>query len=76
MLEKTLVLLYSSIDPVLEAELVKDLEHSNGSVYRRDVLRKAHKERLLEYDGTAKTVVISPKGSTRVEEEILSKTKL
>jgi hypothetical protein len=76
MLEKTLVLLYSSIAPISEIDLVKDLEHSNGTVYRRDVLRKAHKTRLLEYDAAAKTVVISPKGSTRVEEQILPKAKL
>jgi hypothetical protein len=74
MLEKTLVLLYSAVEPVKESDLVADLEHSNATVYRRDVLRKAHKNRLLEYDATAKTVVISPKGSTRVEDEILPKT--
>lgn len=74
MLEKTLVLLYSAVEPVKEATLVADLEHSNATVYRRDVLRKAHKNRLLEYDAIAKTVVISPKGSTRVETEILPKT--
>lgn len=76
MLEKTLVLLYSAIGPVKEEDLVKDLEHSNASVYRRDVLRKAHKERLLEYDANSKTVMISPKGSTRVEEKILPKTAI
>jgi hypothetical protein len=76
MLEKTLVLLYSAIEPVKESDLVSDLEHSNATVYRRDVLRKAHKNRLLEYDPVAKTVVISPKGSTRVEDEILPKTTL
>jgi hypothetical protein len=26
------------------------LEHSNASVYRRDVLRKLHRERFIEYD--------------------------
>jgi hypothetical protein len=76
MLEKTLVLLYSSIDPIAESDLVADLEHSNATVYRRDILRQAHKNRLLEYNATAKTVVISPKGSTRVEDEILPKTNL
>lgn len=76
MLEKTLVLLYSAVDPVSESDLVADLEHSNATVYRRDVLRKAHKNRLLEYNATSRTVVISPKGSTRVEDEILPKTAL
>ncbi|MGQ0661961.1 hypothetical protein [Sphingosinicella sp.] len=76
MLEKTLVLLYSAVDPVSEASLVADLEHSNASVYRRDVIRKAHKNRLLEYNEAARTVVISPLGSKRVEEQILPRTAL
>lgn len=76
MLEKTLVLLYSATRPVSESDLVADLEHSNATVYRRDVLRKAHKNRILEYNAAAKTVEISPRGSTRVEDEILPKTKL
>ena len=76
MLEKTLILLYSAVDPVPEADLVANLEHSNASVYRRDIIRRAHKNRLLEYDKVAKTVVISPLGSKRVEEQILPSTTL
>ncbi|WP_308516074.1 hypothetical protein [Sphingomonas flavescens] len=76
MLEKTLVLLYSSADPVAEADLVADLEHSNATVYRRDILRKAHRVRLLEYDPSNKLVSLSPLGSTRVEEDVLPKINL
>jgi hypothetical protein len=76
MLEKTLVLLYSSLGPVEESRLLLSLEHSNPSVYRRDILRKAHKSRLLEYDEGARTVLISPLGSKRVELEILQKSAL
>lgn len=75
MLEKTLVLLYSSSFPLSEANLVSSLEHSNPSIYRRDILRKAHKARLLEYDPADKLVTLSPLGSRRVEEEILPKAK-
>lgn len=32
------------------------------SVYRRDILRKEHKGRLLEYDEEEGTVELSPRG--------------
>ena len=76
MLEKTLILLYSSAEPIAEADLVADLEHSNATVYRRDILRKAHKNRLLEYSASNKLVSISPLGSKRVEGDILPRTTL
>lgn len=76
MLEKTLVLLFSSADPVAERDLVSSIEHSNPSTYRRDVLRKAHKDRLLEYNESTRTVVISPTGIRHVEEKILPKSKV
>lgn len=75
MLEKTLVLLYGSVYPLQEQELIKSLEHSNPSVYRRDVLRRAHADRLIEYDHVAKTVRISPLGMKRVENVILPKAE-
>ncbi|MES2861078.1 MAG: hypothetical protein V4701_06365 [Pseudomonadota bacterium] len=74
MLEKTLVLLYSEAGSVPESDLLKSLEHSNPSIYRRDILRKAHKERLVEYDPAAKTVKISPLGARRVEVVVLPKS--
>jgi hypothetical protein len=40
-------------------------------VYRRDVLRPAHRERLVEYDSAARTVEISPLGIAHVEDVIL-----
>lgn len=73
MLEKTLVLLFGSAQPISEAELNNSLEHSNPSIYRRDVLRRAHEERLLEYDAKTKLVKISPLGIRRVETAILPK---
>lgn len=71
MIEKALLMLYSEAEPMDEATLVDYIEHSNASAFRRNVLRKAHKDKLLEYDDKAKTVEISPLGIKRVEEEIL-----
>lgn len=66
--EKTLVLLYRLRGQVADSDLVTWIEHSNPSLYRRDVLRKLHRERMVEYDATARTVVISPTGIRYVEE--------
>jgi hypothetical protein len=71
MLNKALLMLYSEVEPMTEATLVDYIEHSNASVFRRDVLRKAHKVKLLEYSEKLKTVEISPLGIKRVEEQIL-----
>jgi hypothetical protein len=46
------------------------VEHSNASNYRRDVLRPLHKEKLVEYDQRAGTVVLSPPGVDFVESNI------
>ena len=71
MLNKALLMLYSEVEPMAEATLVDYIEHSNASVFRRDILRKAHKTKLLEYSEKFKTVEISPLGIKRVEEQIL-----
>jgi hypothetical protein len=76
MLEKTLVLLFGSSQPLSEGELIESLEHSNPSVYRRDVLRRAHADRLIDYDENARTVRISPLGIKRVETKILPKAQV
>ncbi len=71
MKDKTLVLLYHSIGPVGEVVLCSWVEHSNAAVFRRDVLRRAHKDQLIDYDQEAKTVQISPLGIDYVEKDIL-----
>jgi hypothetical protein len=71
MRDGTLLLLHAANGPVAETDLVSWLEHSNSSVYRRDVLRRAHKARLIEYDAGAKTAEISPTGITYVEQNLL-----
>ena len=67
-----LVLLYHSSGPVAEADLFSWVEHSNSSIYRRDVLKRAHKAKLLEYNDEARTVEISPLGVSYVEETLLA----
>ena len=68
---KTLLLLHASNRPVAEADLVSWVEHSNPSVYRRDVLRPAHRDRLIEYDADARRAQISPIGIAHVEKTLL-----
>jgi hypothetical protein len=71
MKDKALVLLYHCITPISEADLVDWVEHSNISIFRRDVLRPAHKQKLLEYDSVARNIQISPRGIEYVESSIL-----
>lgn len=75
MMDKTLLLLYSSPAGMPEKELVKSLEHSNPTVYRRDILKKAHKRRWIEYSATDGTATVSPLGSQIVETKIASLTE-
>ena len=67
---KMLLLLHHSPGPVQESDLFRWLEYSNLSVLRRDVIRRAHRDRLVEYDPVAGTVVISPLGIGYVEESL------
>lgn len=71
MRDKTLVLLHADGGEVSEGNLTSWIEHSNPSVYRRDVLRGAHKNRLLEYDQSRGMVQISPRGIEHVEDTLL-----
>lgn len=71
MLDKTLLILFQQTKAVSESSLVEWIEHSNPSVYRRYVLRKAHKEKLIEYNEHQRTAHISPKGINYVEKKIL-----
>lgn len=71
--DQTLLLLYSTSDIAVPSEdLVKWTEHSNPALFRRDVLRRLHHSRFLEYDEDTRMVAISPKGVARVEAEILA----
>lgn len=71
---QTLLLLYTDPQTAIAAEdLFQWTEHSNYSYYKRDVLRALHRARLVEYDQETDTVIISPTGVERVEEELLPK---
>jgi hypothetical protein len=67
MKDKALVLLHATAGSVSERDLVDWIEHSNPSVFRRDVLRKAHRDKLVEYDQETGVITISPLGIERVE---------
>jgi hypothetical protein len=68
--EKALLHLYSAVGPVSEGDLISWIEPARPADFRRDVLRKGHKERLLEYEAVNGTVEISPAGIRAVEERL------
>jgi hypothetical protein len=70
--DKVLLLLYVSSGPVVDRDLVDWVEHSNPSVFRRDVLRPMHRLKLVEYDQKSRLVHISPLGLGRVEGSLLN----
>lgn len=67
MKEKALLLLYDAGGEAQESDLVRWAEHSNPSVFRRDILRRAHASRLIEYDASTGVVTLSPAGTEYVE---------
>lgn len=72
--QQTLLLLYSEPDvAVLSEDLLAWTEHSRFRDYKRDVLLKLHKERLIEYDQETESIYISPLGIQEVEDTILKK---
>lgn len=67
----TLLLLHSSLNKLTDRILARSLEQDRLANYKR-VLRKLHKERLLEYSEITGLVTLSPTGVSRVEEQVLS----
>jgi len=74
MKNKTLILLHGGTGTVHESDLVHWIECPNAGVYRRDVLRPAHKDRLIEFDNKTGSVAISPLGIAFVEDRLLADT--
>jgi hypothetical protein len=72
---KTLLVLYHSHGWVAEDALLRSVEHSNPPTFRRDVLRKCHRDKLLEYDEDKRRVLISPLGVNHVERTLSLETK-
>lgn len=70
MRDQTLLLLYSVNAAVPASELFRWVEHSNFAVYKRDVLRRAHVARLIEFNETSGSVFLSPIGVREVEAKL------
>lgn len=70
MKDQTMLLLYGPAGWVNEGDLLAAVEHSNPSVYRRDVLARGHKDRLIEYDATNRRAHITPLGIAYVETKL------
>ncbi len=72
--EQTLLILYSEIETGIPIEdLFEWTGHTHSTNYRRDVLAKLHRARLIEWDRDTEMAIISPTGINEVENEILPK---
>lgn len=69
MRDRMLLLLYA-YSPLREQEIVQSLEHSNPSVFRRDVIGPSHRTHLVHYDAVTRLVHISPLGTRYVEQNL------
>lgn len=70
--EQTLLLLYSELETGVPTEdLFEWTEHSHRANYRRDILQKLHRSRLIEWDKETEMAVLSPTGTSMVEDSIL-----
>ena len=47
------------------------VEHPTLAHFRRDVLRKLHARKLIEFDARERTVLISPSGVDYVESKLI-----
>lgn len=70
--DRTLLLLHATAGAVLEATIRDWVESKNSTRYRREILENLHSEKYVEYDTTAKTVTLSPKGRDYVEASLKS----
>jgi hypothetical protein len=72
--EQTLLLIYSELETGVPTEdLFQWTEHPNMANYRRDVLSRLHKARLIEWDRETEMAILSPLGVAEVENAILSR---
>ena len=70
--QKTLLLLYTSVDvAVLAEDLFSWTKYSNFAIYKRSVLMPLDRANLVEFDTEIQAVSISPLGLKQVEEKIL-----
>jgi hypothetical protein len=70
--DQTLLLMYSDPNTVVPVEdLFEWVEYSQLGVFRRDVLSRLHRARLVEFDRDTDTVTLSPTGAKWVEDRVL-----
>lgn len=70
--DQALLLLYSCRDSaVLLEDLCSWVEYSNPPKFRNSIIKSLHRERLLEFDTDSQSVILSPKGATYVEENLI-----
>jgi hypothetical protein len=72
---QTLMFLHQSTGWVLAADLVKWIEYSNASTFRRSILAPLHKGRLIEFDIKQGRARISPRGIKEVEDNLLTRSR-
>lgn len=72
--EKALILLLSETQPIALSNLTKWLEHPNVSRFTRDIVRPAHKERLLEYSESSQLLRLLPPGVAYAEAKLATIT--
>jgi hypothetical protein len=68
--DKAFVVLYGASSPIKARDLVANVEYSNASVFRKSVLKPAHKAALIDFNPTTDEVCLSPLGVRYVEENI------
>ncbi|MFA5199361.1 MAG: hypothetical protein WC442_00420 [Candidatus Omnitrophota bacterium] len=69
--EKMLVILYKAgVKEVSSTDLYNWVEYSVYDKFEKNILIKAHKERLIEFDKQKKLVWISPYGAATIEKKI------
>ncbi len=65
-----LALLYGTNGPIDVREIVKSIDYSNITQFRKTVAKDTHKADLVHFDPDADTVEITPVGIRYVEENI------
>lgn len=69
--DQALLILDARRSWVSEEDLLRSIEYSSSNMFRRNVVRPLHKQRMIEYDDKRRRIHISPKGSEEVETRIL-----
>jgi hypothetical protein len=72
MKDKVLLVLYHAVTAMDVKRLQEAVEYSNASVFAKSVLKKLHKEKLIEFDRDLGTVILLPPGVQHVEANLLA----